>query len=448
MSLSSFACLSSPSPLPLSPTNRYLLPNGMVLLITELPQHPLISLDLFVHSGSVRDPLPGTSHFLEHLVFAQRTQSSHAHQSSFQDLGGIASASTWYDYSHYSQTLSSESLIPALEGLFPKDPQALIHNTSHFLKEKKIFHLELKQRHDQPELAFIETLLAETLQDTAYHSPHAGMFEGISQLQEHQVNSFYQEWYQPHQMILSASGDLSFEKLQPLLQNYLPAHSSSLLPPKKAPPPPLPRHRPGFRYHLESHPDFSLGLGLLLPGYCHPDRFPLKIAERYISAFLNEYLLNDFRHETRVDVRSYYMESAGVLTIRASGGSPLWVSKELFQGLKALRKKNTFSQESLEQIQRILSLEHLLQQEDIQEVTFRVGEAELFGDYRHFTSFQEQLFAVQVADIERVLKAYLSSNNISLRIKAPSPDLPALQELLEALEKKHRSWRSPRPPPC
>jgi hypothetical protein len=139
---------------------------------------------------------------------------------------------------------------------------------------------------------------------------------------------------------------------------------------------------PDFAIISNLTPIFLSDSGLLLPGYCHPDRFPLKIAERYISAFLNEYLLNDFRHETRVDVRSYYMESAGVLTIRASGGSPLWVSKELFQGLKALRKKNTFSQESLEQIQRILSLEHLLQQEDIQEVTFRVGEAELFGDYR------------------------------------------------------------------
>ena len=94
------------------------LPNGQTLVVYEIHNNPLVTIDTWIRTGSINetDSNNGISHFLEHLFF----KGTKAHPTGEMDKileskGAIVNAATSKDFTHYYITIPSQHFDKALE---------------------------------------------------------------------------------------------------------------------------------------------------------------------------------------------------------------------------------------------------------------------------------------------------------------------------------------------
>ena len=96
---------------------REVLPNGLRLLVREARAAPVVAMNLWVGSGSARDPeeLQGLSHFIEHLLFKGVGDEAVVDVArEVQEAGGYLNAETGCDYTVYHQIVSSDRWVDVL----------------------------------------------------------------------------------------------------------------------------------------------------------------------------------------------------------------------------------------------------------------------------------------------------------------------------------------------
>ena len=94
------------------------LPNGQTLIIYEMHNNPIVTIDTWIKTGSINetDSNNGISHFLEHLFF----KGTKAHPTGEMDRileskGAVVNAATSKDFTHYYITIPSADFDTALD---------------------------------------------------------------------------------------------------------------------------------------------------------------------------------------------------------------------------------------------------------------------------------------------------------------------------------------------
>jgi zinc protease len=208
------------------PVHRIVLPNNLVLLLSEEASLPFVTFQLLIDCGSWRDPpgLEGLAHLTsEGILLGTSRRSLFEVNESLDFMGSRLSTSCEKDFA----TLSFRSLKKNLDegiALFmevltqPSFPQGEIERTIEELKGA------LKSEEDDPgevaEKAFNEAVFGES----PYAHPVQGTLKSISGLTREAVLEFYRTWYQPQISILAVVGDITLEevreKLIPLLSAW------------------------------------------------------------------------------------------------------------------------------------------------------------------------------------------------------------------------------------
>src|SRR5256884_1379706 len=88
-------------PVPPSAAQKWVLPNGLTVIVQEDHSVPVASVQAWCAAGSINEDErlgAGLSHILEHMLFkGTRTQSSNAIAQKIQDVGGYINAYTSFD---------------------------------------------------------------------------------------------------------------------------------------------------------------------------------------------------------------------------------------------------------------------------------------------------------------------------------------------------------------
>src|ERR1041384_3468279 len=111
--------LSKP-PLPdlvMIPYSKYVLDNGLTLIVTEDHSDPLVHVDVTYHVGSAREELQksGFAHFFEHMMFqGSKHVGDNEHFKIVTKAGGTMNGTTNRDRTNYFETLPSNYLETAL----------------------------------------------------------------------------------------------------------------------------------------------------------------------------------------------------------------------------------------------------------------------------------------------------------------------------------------------
>jgi len=140
---------------PLPEPQRRSLGNGVNLVQIDLPQAPVVCLDLWCRAGSAceRSDESGLAHFLEHMVF-KGSQSLEAGEFDLkvEALGGNSNAATGFDDVHYHVLMPPEAAPQALELLLDLVLQPRLDGDD-FAMERQVVLEELAQSEDQPPAA-------------------------------------------------------------------------------------------------------------------------------------------------------------------------------------------------------------------------------------------------------------------------------------------------------
>ncbi|HPN36901.1 MAG TPA: pitrilysin family protein [Melioribacteraceae bacterium] len=208
------------------PYKRYVLKNGLNVLLHEDHTLPLISVNTWYHvgSGNEKKGLTGFAHLFEHLMFEG---SGHVSEGMFdiylEAAGGDNNGSTSNDRTNYWETVPSNALELAL--YLDSDRMGYLKDAMTPEKvdgQRSVVMNEKRQSVDNaPYGKAWEYLMANLFPEGhPYHHTTIGSMEDLQAASYQDVLNFCDTYYVPNNASLAIAGDINIEETIKLVEKY------------------------------------------------------------------------------------------------------------------------------------------------------------------------------------------------------------------------------------
>lgn len=196
--------------------DSFTLDNGLTVIANQDDKTPLVAVNLLYRVGAKNEnpKATGFAHLFEHLMFSG-SKNFQSYDEAIQMMGGESNAFTNNDFTNYYLTLPADFLPHALD-LEADRMQNLNINVQSLEVQRNVVIEEFKQRYiNQP----YGNLWAEIRRLAYKVHPYKWQTIGsdISHIENaslEQVRSFYDNFYQPSNAILSISGNVSLNSVK------------------------------------------------------------------------------------------------------------------------------------------------------------------------------------------------------------------------------------------
>ena len=310
---------SSTITFPPSTAQKWILPNGLTIIVQEDHSAPVASVQALCSTGSIYEDQhmgAGLSHILEHMLFkGTKTRSSNEIAQRIQDVGGYINAYTvfWID-------VPKDGVATALDVL----ADAMMNSTlppEEYQKEQEVIRREFAMGMDDPDRMAGLLLFATAYERHPYRFPVIGELEIYNQLTQEQVMQYYKTRYVPNNLTFIVAGDVDPEKVHQQLADFFKAYPEKSLKPIFIPeePPQLGRR--------EVHNEFAteltrLSLAWHIPEVTHPDVPALDLLSTILGDGRSSRLYRRVREEAglafAVSAFSYTPGDPGLLGVDAT----------------------------------------------------------------------------------------------------------------------------------
>jgi zinc protease len=242
---------------------RYVLPNGVPVIVEEHHAAEVVALQLWVRAGA-RDEAAGElglAHYLEHMLF-KGTPSRPAGfvEREVEGVGGRINAGTSWDYTFYHTVLPARQMAAGIEMLVDVGVNASL-DARVLEAEKQVVLEEMRLNEDNPRRFLVRQLFTSAFEGHPYGRPVIGTAELIAGLSRETLVSFYRRHYSPELFCLVVVGAVQPDAVLRVARatlGALPRGTARRLP---TAPPPEPR-----RVRLEiTRPSAQAHLGLAWP---------------------------------------------------------------------------------------------------------------------------------------------------------------------------------------
>lgn len=196
--------------------DSFILDNGLTVIANQDDKTPLVAVNLLYRVGAKNEnpKATGFAHLFEHLMFSG-SKNFQSYDEAIQMMGGESNAFTNNDFTNYYLTLPADFLPHALD-LEADRMQNLNINAQSLEVQRNVVIEEFKQRYiNQPygdlwaeirRLAYkVHPYKWQTIGSDISHIENASL---------EQVRSFYDNFYQPSNAILSISGNVSLSSVK------------------------------------------------------------------------------------------------------------------------------------------------------------------------------------------------------------------------------------------
>jgi zinc protease len=211
--------------LAMPPVQRMVLPNQLVLLVSEEHSLPFVTLQLLINAGSWRDP-PGeeglASLTAKGLLLGTSTRAGTAMQEELDFMGASLSAAAWKDYATLNLQVLKKDLDRGLELLLEVLTQPIFPDDElHREVEKTLATMQAEE--DQPEEVAEKAFQQALFPANPYGHPVEGTPASIVKLTRAAIVRFYQSYYHPNTVILAVVGDSTADEVRTKLSTRLSA---------------------------------------------------------------------------------------------------------------------------------------------------------------------------------------------------------------------------------
>jgi zinc protease len=208
---------------------KYQLPNGLTVILSEDHRLPQVAVDVWYHVGAARQS-PGKSgfaHLFEHMMFSG---AKHIGPEPFRILesigtvaGSMANGTTGFDRTNYFETVAANELPTAL--WLESDRMGFLLETLDPKKldiQKDVVSNERRQSIENVPYAMAELRTCDLL----YPLPHPyfdcqiGTIHDIQSATVEELRSFFRQFYGPNNASLALVGDFDRNQIKPLIENY------------------------------------------------------------------------------------------------------------------------------------------------------------------------------------------------------------------------------------
>jgi zinc protease len=278
------------------PYEKYVLPNGLTLVIHEDHSDPVAHVDVTYHVGSAREEIgkSGFAHFFEHMMFQGSDHvGDDQHFKIVSSSGGTLNGSTNTDRTNYFQTVPSNQLEKML--WLEADRMGFLLDAvtqQKFENQRSTVKNERGERYDNVPYG----LLFETMSKNLYPYGHPyswltiGYVEDLDRVNVNDLKNFFLRWYGPNNAVITIGGDVNPAQVVKLVEKYfgsIPAGPKVEKMPLMVPT--LDKHR------FVSYTDNYARLPMLVKAYptvpeYHPDRAALACLAQILGQGNNSFM--------------------------------------------------------------------------------------------------------------------------------------------------------------
>jgi zinc protease len=404
---------------------RYILSNGLRVIVHEDNSTPLIAVNVLYDVGS-RDENPtrtGFAHLFEHLMFAG---SKHApdFDMPIQQAGGENNAFTNTDMTNFYATVPAENL-ETLLWLESDRMLALNINARSLNVQRRVVVEEFKETTlNEPYGDMWHHLSAMSYKEHPYRWPVIGLEPShIAEATLLDVKSFYKKYYVPNNAILVIAGNLKkcgdTEGVREKVEKWFGSIPKSELPPRQLVQ--EPQQTEERRTSIEANvPLDALFMAFHAPAREDIDYYAVDLLTDVLSngssSRFYRRLLKDKRSVSEIDCAQagYLDPSLVIIDAKPTEGLSLeTIETEIWAELETL-KNEPIAEKELQKLKNKMESQQTFSDASALNKAMNLAFYELMGNASLINTEIEYYKAITVADIQRVARLIFRKENSSV----------------------------------
>jgi zinc protease len=421
---------------------KYQLKNGMNVLLAESRKSPVLSIQMWVRTGSADEKKgeEGISHFIEHLVFKGSRQFKVGEMAAaVEAAGGEINAYTSFDQTVFYVTLSKQfedvglNVIAEMMG-FPSFDSQEIDN------EREVVIEEIKRSHDNLPRQASRLLFSTMYPKHPYGLPVIGFEENIRNYTREEILSYYNGRYNPANMTLVVAGDFSSADFKKKIEKNFGEFKPQKL--RKSVRPKVKKQTKAVRLvQGSSFEEAMCHLAWRAPNADHKDIAALEVLALIFGQGESSRLYQKLRLEDAcvhsIGASVFTAKDPGFVAISASL-NPENLAQTLGGILHELEKILSEPPTSDEFTKAIINMssEQFYSMETVDGLARKYGHFEdLFHDPLYFEKFLKQMQELTPKDVLKVARKYLTPKTMSMVILTPEAHQAAAKAAFSQFEK-------------
>lgn len=402
--------------------SKYVLDNGLTVIISEMPANPTVSVYALAKAGSATEGKflgMGISHYVEHMLFKGTTTRGVGEiAAAIQSVGGVMNASTGMDHTVFTITVPSSAFDVAL-GILADSIMHPAFDPKEFEKERQVIISEMRLYEDNPDRRVSDLMFQSAYLEHPYRHPIIGYKSLFDKVTRDQLIEYYASHYVPNNMIVTVAGNVKTDealakvkeafkdfKRAPSIMRNLPQEPQQITP----------------RSREEDYPTqlTRLAMGFPSVSLLSDDLYALDVLAKILGDGMSSRLYQNLIEKNQT-----------VYSISAANFTPVdrglfWIEATLLQDKLEQAKKGIWDEihkiqqygisfQELKKVQRQALSEHIMSRQTSSAIAWNTATDDAFtGDCEFSEKYVEGIRRVNASDIARVAKKYLVPEKLTI----------------------------------
>jgi zinc protease len=448
---------------------KYKLPNGLEVILSQDHRLPLVAVNLWYHVGPMYEKpgRTGFAHLFEHMMFqGSKNVGEKAHFKYLEAAGASdINGTTDFDRTNYYETLPSNQLELAL--WLESDRMGFLLETldgPKLANQRDVVRNERRQSTENAPYGLPEEVMFQALYPAPhpYHGVVIGSHADIEAADLNDVREFFRQYYTPNNASIAIVGDFDPAAAKQMVEKYFgPIPSGPPVPPVTAKTEPITHEkRITVGDEVELPRVYMLWIS---PSYFEPGDADADMLAHILgggkSSRLYKKLVYELQIAQDVDAQRYPLKLGSTFFLQATckpGVTPEKLEQAINQELAALRKdgptaqevemaRNSIQSSMVFRLQRMGSVANMLNQYN-----------QYLGEPGKFDWDMQRYDAVTAAGLKQFAAANLTDNSrvVMYAIKGkkiiddpPKKTEPEKESNVASLNIQNQEWRKTAPSP-
>ena len=410
----------------------YKLDNGQTVVIQEVKNNPIVTIDTWIKTGSVDedDSNSGVAHFLEHLFFkGTKNHAPGEFDKILETKGAITNAATSKDFTHYYITIPSKDFDLAMELhadmlLNPMIPR------NEMEKERKVVLEEINKDSNSPQKKLYESIDKMLYTSHPYKRRVIGRSDVIETITRDKVLEFYNAHYSPSNMVTLVVGDVdtnyALNKIKDVFKGSIKKSEKNVYTKEQQ----LTEQKKNVEY-TDTQSGYLL-IGFRSTSITDKDSYAMDVLSTILgegrSSILNQVLKEKKRLAFSVGAGNMTYRDDGIFYISANFEPDKCKSVQdtIFNEIKKIQDKGV-TDEQLTLAKNLIERTTYYSRESVSNISNEIGYTmALTRDIKFYDNYLQNIKNVSADNVKRVANKYLGVNKSAVSILLPEDkkDIP------------------------